>query len=205
MAMKKVAVVVLAAGMSKRFGVTKQLVKLENGKSLVQNAIDIAVNSRADYVLLVLGYEASEIMRELTLGRAQLVLNVDFRSGLASSVRAGVSNLPIDSSAAIFMVADQPYLSSIVLNQMIEKFHESSLSKYLTIALSEKGEPRNPVLISSKLFPELMSLDGDVGAKVIVRKHFENSFLLEWEDPIIFVDIDAREDADQFKGLIESS
>jgi molybdenum cofactor cytidylyltransferase len=117
----KVACVILAAGLSKRFGGVKQLARLkEDGPPLVQKALDTANASSAEYVILVLGQAASEIAAETTLGRAALVYNKDFANGLSSSLKCGLSNVPEDSGAVLFMVADQPYLTSGILDEMID-------------------------------------------------------------------------------------
>jgi molybdenum cofactor cytidylyltransferase len=192
---RKTACAVLAAGMGKRFGSTKQLAELgDAGQTLVQTALNAAVGSRSSYVLLTLGHDASKIVARLSLGRAQIVLNKEYETGIASSVRASVSNIPADSSAAIFMVADQPKVTSEILNQLIDSYH-SSLSEQKSktpkiFALSQSGEPRNPVLITSDLFPELLDLKGDVGAREIILSHRRDLKLIEVEDPAVFEDID---------------
>jgi molybdenum cofactor cytidylyltransferase len=190
----KVACVVLAAGMSRRFGSPKQLAKLgKSGQSLLQTAIDVANQSKASYVLLVLGFDASEIAAELKLGRAQVVLNKDFESGLSSSVRTGVANLPEDCAAAVFMVADQPNLTSDILNRLIEKFQSQTRDpKNLSqiFAVAHRGEPKNPVLIKSELFPMLAELKGDVGARELIRRLSGKVSLVEVDDEMVFADID---------------
>ncbi len=187
-----IACVVLAAGLSKRFGSSKQLAKIgKSGKSLIQNSVDIANGSKSEYVLLVLGHDASEIMNELSLGRAQLILNKDYESGLSSSLRAALSNLPGECKAAVFMVADQPNLTSSIVDRLIDAFSTQSKTRAAKIvALSFQGEPRNPVLISSDLFTELSQLTGDVGAREILRNHRNESKLVEVGDPRIFLDLD---------------
>jgi molybdenum cofactor cytidylyltransferase len=189
---RKIACVVLAAGMAKRFGSTKQLAKLGPlGESLVQTAVNTANESKASYVLLVLGYDASAITAELKLGRAQIVFNKDFESGMSSSVRAAVSNLPGDCAGAIFMVADQPNVTPEVLNRLIVQFSASrSFERARIFALSHNGEPKNPVLISSDLFPELLKLKGDIGAREIIRSRPGEVFLIEMGESDIFTDID---------------
>jgi molybdenum cofactor cytidylyltransferase len=190
----KIACVILAAGMAKRFGSTKQLAKLgKSGKSLVQTAVDVANESKASYVLLVLGHDASEIMAELNLGRAQVILNKEFESGLASSIRTAISNIPSDCVAAIFMVADQPELTHAILNNLITVFrtsHSQGEKHARIFALSASGEPKNPVLIVSELFPLLAELKGDTGARDIIRSRPGEVRLIEVENSSVFTDVD---------------
>ena len=188
----KIACVILSAGMSKRFGGTKQLAKMKGGITLIQNALNVANQSDSDYVFLILGHSASRILEGTSVGRAQVVLNKEFRKGLSSSLKSAISNLPPDCSGALFMVADQPFVNTKILNDMIEAFRAHSESRI--VALAFNGSPRNPVLISKGVFPELLSLEGDVGAREIVRRHSKEALLINIKESRIFFDIDTRAD-----------
>jgi len=183
----KIACIVLAAGSSIRFGSPKQLAEFD-GKSLIQTAIDEANSSMVDYVFLVLGKSSSEILVHLSLGRAQVVFNKNYQQGIASSIKCGVSNLPDDSEAAIIMVADQPFLRSTHLNMLIQAFKDSPRK---IIALADKGEPRNPVLIPSEMFTELENLHGDEGARILVKKN-SGTVLIDIPDFRVFFDVDTK-------------
>lgn len=185
----KVACVVLAAGMSVRFGGLKQIATVKSGKSLLQVALDTANNSEADYVLLVVGSHSSEILGKVQTGRAQLVLNKNFREGLSSSIKCGIANLPGDCDASIFMVADQPFLRSEHLNRMIQNFKEGKGVQI--VALSHRNQPRNPVLVAKALFPSMSELKGDTGAKDLVRIS-SGVRLVEIDDAKTFLDVDTR-------------
>jgi len=184
----KIACIVLAAGLSKRFGSPKQLAKFE-GKNLIQIAINQANGSTADYVFLVLGNSSSEILEKISLGRAQVIFNKDFAKGISTSIRSGISNLPGDCDAAIIMVADQPFLTSRHLDLMIT---ESKKIPGRIVALSSKGEPRNPVLVPKEMFRELERLEGDAGARTMVRDN-PKTLLVEITDPEVFVDVDTKD------------
>jgi molybdenum cofactor cytidylyltransferase len=192
----KVACIILAAGLSSRFGSTKQLFNFK-GRSLVQRALDAANGSLADYVILVLGSNSESILSKVDVGRAEIVLNKDFAKGQATSIKSGLSNLPEDSAGAIIMVSDQPFLASSHLNRMVREFHKA---KDRVIILSSKGEARNPVLVPRILFQNLMKLKGDLGAKNVVRK-YDNVKLVEIEDEKVFLDIDSRNSASGIKKL----
>jgi molybdenum cofactor cytidylyltransferase len=185
---KKIACLVLAAGSSVRFGSPKQLADLA-GKSLIQIAIDEANSSSADYVFVVLGNSSSEILENLRLENTQVVFNKDFKQGIASSIKCGVSNIPDDCAGMIIMVADQPFLRSRHLNMLIEAFKKSPGK---IVALSSNGEPRNPVLLPIEMTPELEKLQGDEGAKTLVNRD-PNTILLEIPDPRIFFDVDTKD------------
>lgn len=183
----KVACVVLAAGKSARFAGIKQLATLE-GKPLLQRALESANNSISDYVLLIVGAHSDEILGRIATGRAQPILNRDYARGLSTSVKCAISNIPQDAEGALFMVADQPYLHSRQLDDLIRAFRQDESSD--VFALAYEGEARNPVLLRKSLFSEATKLEGDVGAREIVRSYTKKIHLVEANDPKVFFDID---------------
>ncbi len=184
----KISCVVLAAGLSSRFGSLKQLAKLNVGTSLIQNAVSIANKSKANYVFVVLGNKSSEIMRDLDPGRAQVLLNKDYRSGLSSSIKTAISNLPSDCYAAVLMVADQPFLSPEHIDLLINSMKTKPHSKMACLAF--ENEPRNPVIFSDEVFPLLEKITGDKGAKDIVKTHARDVTLINIKDRLVFQDVD---------------
>jgi len=184
----KFACVILAAGSSVRYGSPKQLAELGE-RSLIQMAIDEADKSQADYVLLVLGNSSSEILEKIKPGRAQVIFNKNFAVGISTSIKSGIANLPDDTVAAIIMVADQPFLSYKHLNLLIEKSKEFPGR---IVALSFKGEPRNPVVIPIKFSKELEMLTGDEGAKILVRGK-SDTVLIDIPDGRVFFDVDTKD------------
>lgn len=155
----------------------------------MKSAVDAANESTADYVLLVIGNHSSEILEKIELGRAQMVYNRDFETGISSSIRCGIANVPDDCSGAIVMVADQPFLESKHLDLMIAEFRKDPTK---IVVLAHKGEPRNPVLIPKAMFPDLENLKDDVGAKDVVRKS-RNVKVLEIPDSRVFLDVDTKD------------
>ncbi len=184
----KVASIILAAGSSVRFGGAKQLASL-NGKLLLQYALDAANDSSVNYVFLVVGDYSNEILEKVKLGRAQVLFNPEFKTGIASSIRAGVHNLPDDTIGVIVMVADQPFLRKEHLEKMINRFKADHGKKI--VALSQDGEPRNPALIPRELFSLLKQLEGDSGARELV-KNSDRLSLVEADDSSVFSDVDTQ-------------
>src|SRR5580698_10589119 len=87
----------LAAGSSSRFGSAKQLAEL-NGLTLVERAVRMLSESEVDEVVVVLGGHAREVRKKVSSGKkARVVVNPDYRTGLSSSLRAGVNALDAGS------------------------------------------------------------------------------------------------------------
>jgi molybdenum cofactor cytidylyltransferase len=184
----KIACIILAAGSSVRYGSPKQLAEFE-GKSLIQRAVDEADKSNVDYLFLVLGNSSSEILEKINLKKAQVIFNKNFLQGISTSIKAGLANVPNDCVAVIIMVADQPFLTYDYLNRLIE---ESKKSPGKIVALSYNGEPRNPVLIPTQFSRDLESLEGDEGARSLIRKKSE-TILIDIPDDRIFFDVDTKD------------
>lgn len=190
----RIACVVLAAGLSTRFGSLKQLARMRNGKTLLQSAVDVANNSKADYVYVILGNEAEEIMKALRPERAQIVLNKNYSRGLASSIKIAIANLPGDCSAALFMVADQPFLRSQHLDKLIDAF-EKRKHRVKMAGFVFSNLPRNPAIFSREMFPVLMKkLRGDRGAKALLGRDRRSAFYLKLKEGAPFKDIDLPTD-----------
>ncbi len=170
---------------------------------MIQNAVDIANGSSSDYVYVVLGNKSSEILENLRLGRSQVLLNKNYRNGLSSSLRTAIRNLAPDCTEVVLMVADQPFL----LSKHIDRLINAALKNKAPLAsLAFRGEPRNPALFSRRLFPTLMKVKGDKGAREVVKKYRSTAALTNISNPLVFVDIDTVEslqEALKFKKKME--
>ena len=114
-------IVVLAAGASTRLGKPKQLLQY-HGKTLLCHSVNEAINAKADAVVVMLGKNADIFQKEIDKEKVRVVVNKDWEEGMASSVRLGLDNLLTGKpymDAVIFMVCDQPHISSSILDELI--------------------------------------------------------------------------------------
>lgn len=167
-----VAAVVLAAGQSRRMGQPKQLIVVD-GEALVVRAVHVALQSRAAIVRVVTGAAAAEVSRLLAetfpaQPRLHLVHNGDFATGQASSVRCGVAALPVEIGAVLYLPTDQPWLSVPLLDGLIAAWRSGTR----LAAAAIEGEVRGaPAIFDRALWPALMQLRGDVGARAIFKQY----------------------------------
>lgn len=164
-------IVILAAGKSSRMGSPKQILVFEK-MTLLQRVIGVCTQvTKSDYVRVVLGASYSDIEVTIRDMNVPVCLNNNWESGMASSIKTGLLSLLNDFPAlkkCIFLVCDQPFLSSEVLQEMIDAHLKSSKG----IVVAEYAETLGvPVLFTKKYFQLLMNLEGDQGAKKII---FEN-------------------------------
>ena len=189
-AVNNIGVVILAAGASTRLGQPKQLLKY-NGKTLLQNAIDAAVNSTADPIVVVLGANADEVSQKINKSKISVLINTAWEEGMASSVRNGLNELLfIDPStdAVIFMVCDQPHVSADLINDLVKTQRESG-KLIVTCSYGETIGP--PALFHKSLFHELMQLTGDAGARKVIQQHANAVATVLFEKGKIDIDTEA--------------
>lgn len=159
---ERVGAVILAAGEAKRFGSQKLLAPLD-GQPLLQHVIDAAQRAAIDPIVLVLGADADAIEDGVRIGRARVVLNPEYATGQASSLRAGLRAL--EGDAAIVLLGDQPLVTAPLLDALIARQRASGAS---AVVCAQRGRRSPPALLHRDLWPELDRLRGDVGAREVL-------------------------------------
>ena len=188
--MKRVAIIILAAGASRRFGKPKQLLDW-GGVPLVARAADVALEAGLGPVIVVLGCEA-EAVRAALGGRAvQVAMNWRWKEGLSTSVQAGLAALLPETDAAILVQCDQPLLTADLLRALAARFAEGGAS---IVHPTHAGRRGTPTLFTRDLFAELAAVDGDVGGRVVIARHSEAIATVEVADPDVLFDIDTPAD-----------
>lgn len=169
----KVIVVVLAAGRSSRMGRAKQL-EMVDGAPMVVRAAQSALATVAGGVLVVTGAYAPAVTVTLTPtleaagDRLRLIHNAAWATGQASSVRAAVTALLPGCQAALFLPTDQPFVPVALLNELIAVWQHGAL----IVAPIVDGQPRGaPAVFDHVLWPELLALEGDTGARPLLQRH----------------------------------
>ena len=123
--------------------------------------------------------------------RFHIVENPNYDQGQSTSVRAGLAALRPDADAAMILLCDQPYVSSDLINGLIDLFEREKALISLPTCGSIRG---NPVIFSKKLFDELNQITGDKGGRGLINKYWNNASKLEVASVDIFKDIDTIED-----------
>lgn len=183
--------IVLAAGSAERMGRQKLLLELK-GKPVLERVLEAALASDLDEVICVVR-ELGEIQEKIPLRHEKLrwIQNEKAQEGLSTSVIAGLRAASPKSEAALFLVGDQPMVKAELINGLIELFRKE---KAPIVAPVYQGESRNPVLFRRELFPEILKLTGDRGARGLIEKYRDQTARLEWDDETPFVDLDTWED-----------
>ena len=157
------AIIILAAGSSSRLGSPKQLL-FYKGKSLLIHSVDAALETGCKTVIVILGAYIELMRKELNDKLVIIVENSGWREGMASSIRCGLERImktvPFPEHI-IFMVCDQPYISSSLLLNLLKKKQETGMP---IVASHYDDKNGIPALFQKSFFPALMKLAGDKGA-----------------------------------------
>jgi molybdenum cofactor cytidylyltransferase len=193
---RNIAAVILAAGRSTRMGGPNKLLAEIGGRPLVRIVTEQALASQASDVIVVTGHQAEQVEKALLGLKVKFVRNPDFAEGLASSVKAGIAAVPDNADGAVICLGDMPLISAHLIDRLIEAFAPDR-GNLIAVPVSD-GRHGNPVLWSRRFFSELMTLDGDIGARHLIAKHSEAVAEVPVEGHGAFLDIDtpqALEDA----------
>jgi len=190
----KVAGLVLAAGSSSRMGQPKQLLP-DRGKTLLEQVLDEVLNSNLDRVVLVLGHRAQEIRKalgkRLRLPKLSVVENRRYQNGMSSSMIAGLRTVEEGYDHVMVILADMPHVSSRLIDFFLARYKASGLPMG---AVTVRGRRSHPVVFSRRLYPEMLALRGDVGARALFEKYSHQVCLIEPERPYNDRDIDTVSD-----------
>ncbi len=185
---ESIAGIVLAAGESSRFGETKQLLDWK-GQPFVRAAARTALEAGLSPVIVVIGSNAGKVEAAVSDLDVKIVRNENWKSGQASSLRAGILELGKDmAGGAIFLLADQPQVTTSVLRALVEK-HAEGLHPIVAPMVMDRRA--NPVLFDRDTFNELLTLEGDVGGRAVFHKHRVE--YLPWHDDRLLLDVDTVE------------
>ncbi|MFN2439479.1 MAG: NTP transferase domain-containing protein [Chitinophagaceae bacterium] len=195
--MNNTAIIILAAGSSSRFGITKQLLHFNN-KTLLQHVIDEASESGAEPIVVVTGANTHEISKEINKERVQFAFNDKWEEGMASSIVAGVHAAITYNNGMeniIITVCDQPFVSSSLFKQLYNTQEEGVKHIVASVYAETIG---TPALFTQKYFDALLALTGDEGAKKILKANVEDVAMVNF--PQGAIDVDTQKD---YEALID--
>jgi molybdenum cofactor cytidylyltransferase len=191
-----IAIIILAAGTSSRLGSPKQLLSYK-GKNLLRHTVDEALETGCESVFVVLGANSELLRKELKDKPVSVIENKGWEEGMASSIRCGleaITNTILRPDSIIFMVCDQPHVSSSLLLNLVNKRNETGMP---IVASSYDNMIGTPALFHKSFFPALMELKGDKGARKLIIDSPEKVATVSFPEGI--TDIDTAEDYELLK------
>lgn len=192
----KIHWILLAAGLSRRFGENKLLYPVK-GKKLYRYSLErmaALAEKRQERLVVVTSHEA--IRQELAGTKAEVVWNPKAETGIASSIHCAIRHLGIsEDEAYLFSVADQPFLQQADLRAFVEGFLQSGKAMG---CMAHQDVWGNPAVFSGQYVQGLLFLEGDQGGKKILLESPEQVFVFECGEEKAFFDIDEKKDLKEF-------
>ncbi|MDE2182083.1 MAG: nucleotidyltransferase family protein [Alphaproteobacteria bacterium] len=183
-----IAAVILAAGMSTRMPGNKLLAAVA-GKPIIRHAVEAALGSQANRVIVITGNASAEVRQAVTDLAVEFVENKMFSRGLSESLKCGVRAVPSTCAGVLILLGDMPYIRAAHIDALIAAFRPGRVA-----VPTCNGRRGNPVLWSRAFFPAILGLSGEEGAKRIILQHPEAVDEVPLPDEAPLIDIDRPED-----------
>jgi molybdenum cofactor cytidylyltransferase len=194
----------LAAGKSSRMGQSKLSIKLWKDERLGSIALKQAIVSDLDRIIIVTKNEdnmdwlPNECIEDELGGRCQRVVCHEAAQGIAYSLRSGLAAAQaLAATAVVVMLADQPFLTSGMINRLIEQYRKNPRLQF--IASGDGKQKKPPILWEQSMFALIMSLKGDEGARFFLESPDYNGIAVAEPLHYRFLDADTVEDIEEIK------
>jgi molybdenum cofactor cytidylyltransferase len=191
---KMISAVVLAAGSSTRMGQPKLLLPLA-GEPLVRRVVRQVLEAGFDDVLVVVGGEHERIVAALDGLDIRIALNAEHATGMGSSFRTAIGALA-DSSAAMFALADQPFVGADDYRRLLDTYRAHPRG-IVSVRYGDVTAP--PHLFDREYFSELAVLEH--GARPVLHRHAAAMSILAFP-PELLLDIDTPADYERARALV---
>jgi molybdenum cofactor cytidylyltransferase len=189
-----ISAIVLAAGLSSRTKKYNKLLLRYKKKKLLQHTLQNILESNIEYVIVVMGNNQNKIKKIIPYQHnIKTIYNRNYKSGMASSIKAGLKYLPKESSHFFIVLADMPEVKKKHYNKMILA---TKKNKKVPVVPYVNSQQANPVLFSKNFIQKLKSLRGDKGAKKILQN--ETKIKIIFKDKALMKDLDSLDDFKQY-------
>ena len=189
----KIAILIIAAGASRRLGQPKQLLPYNN-TFLLNHVIQICESSDVGDIFVILGANREGIQERLSAD-IPIFYNEKWKEGMGTSIAIGIQNIIGKGyDGAIISVGDQPFFTKELLTTIVKTRQTSNAP--IVVSKYKKGMGP-PVFFEQSLFVELSKLEGDIGAKPVIKKYFDNIAMIDFEKG--HIDIDTPDDLKYLK------
>jgi molybdenum cofactor cytidylyltransferase len=161
--MSEIWAIILAAGESKRMGTPKMLLPF-NGSTMIENVISNVSHSKVDRILVVLGSSGREIEKLIRTKSVNYCFNENYKDGMLSSVKCGLSHIPPGFRAVLIFQGDQPLITSSTSDSVIDSFDISGKGIIIPVYHNRRG---HPLLFDKKYAKEIEKLSPSVGLRAL--------------------------------------
>ncbi len=186
-----ISALVLAAGKSSRTSGCHKLLLLWDHKPIIAHAVDNLLQAGIFEVIIVVGYEAEQILAALASRPVRFVINPDYSQGLSTSIKAGLGAMSPAATAVMLALGDMPLVDATDLGLIVTSYMRA---QHATIAVPTfNGRRGNPVLFDLCHRAAMNQLTGDVGCKSIMQQHAREVLEVEMPNDHVLRDVDTLE------------
>lgn len=197
---QNVIAVVLAAGRSLRMGPKNKLLEKLGEKSILHHVVTALQESQIESVVVVLGHEAEKIKNDLEGENVTYVMNPDYEQGIGTSISAGLRSVDESVRGALIMLGDMPVISAKTIDKLVHNFNRNPRAEI--VVPTYEDQPGNPVLWSNRLFPQLSSLSGDRGGKLLIEKNTDVVSFCSVDSESVRIDVDNSYELERLRATV---
>jgi molybdenum cofactor cytidylyltransferase len=198
---RSIAAIVLGAGRSSRMGGPNKLLAEINGKPLIRMVVEQALASRARPVIVVTGHQRERVEAALSGLPVKFVHNPHFADGLGTSLKTGIAALPADVDGAIVCLGDMPQVDAALIDRLIGAI-DPGKGALIAVPIMD-GKRGNPVVWSRRFFADLMTVEGDIGARYLIGRYAEAVAEVPVSGMAALTDVDTPEALQAVKAELE--
>ncbi len=191
--------ILLAAGLSSRMKGENKLTKEIKGIPLINYTIKNILGSSVNEIIIVLGHE-KEVLESLIENnkKIKLIYNINYRNGIASSIKTGVKNISKNAEAFFISLGDMPNVNQNIYNKLIKaryNYNKKLNRKHKKdIIIPEYEDVKgNPILFSALMKNQIMSIQGDDEANIIIYFNKNKILNVKINNKSIIEDFDTHE------------
>lgn len=186
---RPITAILLAAGLSRRFGSNKLLHVLD-GRPMVRHAAEtlVAAMGPEDEIIAVLGHQAAAVRKALRGLPIRFVVNDSYAEGMGGSIAAGVAAVADRAEGVLIAFGDMPWIGAVHIRSLRDAF-DAAAADAITLPV-HAGQRGHPVIFSRKWFADLAALDGDRGARAVLMQAGKAVIEVPMPDDAVLRDLD---------------
>ena len=184
--------ILLAAGQSKRLKSENKLIKLYKKKPLINHSLNALHKSKVNKIIVVLGHQKKELQKIIKKNNKNIfTYNKEYKKGMASSIKAGLKKLNKKDKGFIIVQSDMPFIKSSDINKI---YNSIKSKKYLVHVLKYRNRVGNPIGFDISIMKKFKKINGDVGAKFMVKRLKKETRFIKINNLKSFKDFDKVSD-----------
>ena len=184
--------ILLAAGQSKRLKSENKLIKLYKKKPLINHPLNALHKSKVNKVIVVLGHQKKDLQKIIKKNNKNIfTYNKEYKKGMASSIKAGLKKLNKKDKGFIIVQSDMPFIKSSDINKI---YNSIKSKKYLVHVLKYRNRVGNPIGFDISIMKKFKKINGDVGAKFMVKRLKKETRFIKINNLKSFKDFDKVSD-----------